>query len=130
MWPDWFSPTLIDLEPAAYGPFPESFRLTAAGDVTLVGTAGHTPGHASVVLEEGDRSIMFAGDASYTEQLMAEGRADGVSPDLDAARLALSRIQRFAREREVVYLPSHDPESARRLRDRQVVTAHGRTGPS
>lgn len=120
-WPDWFAPRLINLESAAFGPFPESLRLTDAGDVILVGTAGHTPGHVSVVLEEDDGPILLAGDTSYTERLMIEGRADGVSPDVDAARLTLRRIQEFARQREVVYLPSHDPDSARRLEERRTV---------
>jgi glyoxylase-like metal-dependent hydrolase (beta-lactamase superfamily II) len=120
-WPEWFSPKLIGLEAAPYGPFPESFRLTDRGDVILVGTAGHTPGHVSVIVEEEDRSILLAGDTSYTEQLMIEGKTDGVSPDLDAARLTLRRIQELARQRPVVYLPSHDPGSAQRLEQRLAV---------
>jgi N-acyl homoserine lactone hydrolase len=122
-WPDWFSPRLIDLESAPFGPFSESLKLTDAGDVVIVGTAGHTPGHVSVVLEEDDRSLLFAGDTSYTERLMIEGKADGVSPDLDAARLTLGRIQEFATQRDVVYLPSHDPDSADRLEERRTVGA-------
>lgn len=120
-WPEWFSPTLIDLEPVRYGPFPESRTVTRAGDVTIVGTSGHTPGHVSVVLEEDDRSILFAGDASYTERLMIDGVADGVSPDLGAARSSLKRIQEFASRRPVVYLPSHDPGSGQRLEQRRAV---------
>jgi N-acyl homoserine lactone hydrolase len=120
-WPDWFSPHLIDLESTRFGPFPESLTLTDAGDVILVGTAGHTPGHISVVVEEDDRSILLAGDTSYTERLMIEGKADGVSPDVDAARLSLRRIQDLASQREVVYLPSHDPDSAQRLEERRPV---------
>ena len=121
-WPEWFLPTLIDLESQQHGPFPQSLRLTDAGDVIIVGTTGHTPGHVSVVLEEDDRSILFAGDTSYTEQLMIEGETDGVSPDLGAARMSLRWIQDFASQRPVVYLPSHDPGSAQRLHERRAVT--------
>lgn len=120
-WPSWFAPRLIDLGVEAYGPFPTSFKLTQAGDVTIVGTRGHTAGHVSVVLEEGDRSIFFAGDTSYTERRMVEGTVDGVSVDVGAARLALGRIQRYAQERPTVYLPSHDPESRQRLEARRPV---------
>jgi len=118
-WPSWFSPKLIELESAPYGPFPESVRLTDREDVVVVGTAGHTPGHVSVIVEEEGHSILLAGDASYTERLMIEGKADGVSPDLEAARVALERIQQFARQRPVVYLPSHDPDGAQRLENRR-----------
>lgn len=120
-WPEWFSPTLIDLESQQYGPFPQSLRLTGAGDVIIVGTAGHTPGHVSVVLEEDDHSVLFAGDTSYTERLMIEGVADGVAPDVREARSSLGRIQEFARQRRVVYLPSHDPDSGQRLEQRRAV---------
>lgn len=120
-WPEWFSPTLVELESLRYGSFPQSRTVTRAGDVTIVGTAGHTPGHVSVVLEEHDRSILFAGDASYTERLMIDGVADGVSPAVEAARSSLRRIQEFARQRWVVYLPSHDPDSGQRLEQRRAV---------
>jgi glyoxylase-like metal-dependent hydrolase (beta-lactamase superfamily II) len=118
-WPDWFSPSLIDLESVHFGPFPESLKLTDAADVTIVGTPGHTPGHISIVLEEDDRVIFLAGDTSYTERLMIEGKVDGVSPDAEAARLSLGWIQELARQRDVVYLPSHDPDSALRLKARR-----------
>jgi glyoxylase-like metal-dependent hydrolase (beta-lactamase superfamily II) len=121
-WPEWFAPTLIELDSVEFGPFPKSRTVTSAGDVVIVGTSGHTPGHVSVVLEDDDRSIFFAGDASYTERLMIEGVADGVSPDVDAARASLSRIQEFVRQRPVVYLPSHDPGSGQRLERRRAVT--------
>jgi glyoxylase-like metal-dependent hydrolase (beta-lactamase superfamily II) len=41
--PKWFDPTLVDLQPEAYGPSPTSLRLTHAGNVTIVPRHGHTP---------------------------------------------------------------------------------------
>src|SRR5262249_44385360 len=41
-WPSWFSPSPLDLDNEAFGPFPTSRRLTKAGDVVAVGTPGHT----------------------------------------------------------------------------------------
>lgn len=120
-WPSWFAPRPIELEHEPHGPFPESLRLTDAGDVTIVGTPGHTPGHVSVILDDGVRSVFFAGDASYTEALMVEGVVDGVSSDIEAARRSLERVRAYASERPVVYLPSHDPESGRRLGARRTV---------
>jgi glyoxylase-like metal-dependent hydrolase (beta-lactamase superfamily II) len=121
-WPHWFSPHLFDLEAEAFGPFPQSLRVTEAGDVRIVATHGHTRGHVSVVLDEGPRLVLFAGDSSYTETLMINGAIDGVAPDEPAARETLRRIRELARERPVVYLPTHDPESADRLEARQLVT--------
>lgn len=52
-WPDGLEPRLIDFTDSAVGPFPRSFTLTSAGDISLVPTPGHTAGHMSVVLREG-----------------------------------------------------------------------------
>ena len=54
--------------------------LTSRGDVFVVPTPGHTPGHVSVVVE-GEVSVFIAGDTSYTEDLLRAGVVDGVSPD-------------------------------------------------
>lgn len=121
-WPDWFAPRLFDLDGEPFGPFPHGMRVTEAGDVRIVATRGHTRGHVSVVLDEGPRLVFFAGDSSYTETLMLEDAIDGVAPDERAARETLRRIRELARERPVVYLPTHDPESADRLEARQVLT--------
>jgi hypothetical protein len=40
-----------------------------------------------------------------------------------AARAAPERIGELARDRRVVYLPTHDPGSARRLAEREAVPA-------
>jgi glyoxylase-like metal-dependent hydrolase (beta-lactamase superfamily II) len=121
--PDWFAPAFVELDDGPFGPFDSSRTLTGAGDVRVVPTPGHTPGHLSVVVEDGDTVFFIAADASYTEALMLAGVADGVSPDLTAARDSLTRIQRLVAERPTVYLPAHDPDSAVRLADRQLTRA-------
>jgi N-acyl homoserine lactone hydrolase len=90
--------------------------------VHLVPTPGHTPGHVSVAVEDGDTVVFLAGDASYTERLMLDGIADGVSPDPRRARESLSRIQERAAQRPTVYLPTHDPDGPRRLAQRRRST--------
>ena len=66
-WPTWFRPTLLELAPAPFGPFPQSLRLTEAGDVTLEPVPGHTPGQIGVLIEESDHTVFLAGDSSYTQ---------------------------------------------------------------
>jgi glyoxylase-like metal-dependent hydrolase (beta-lactamase superfamily II) len=126
-WPASFSPRLIDLEPEPYGPFPESFRVTGAGDVTIVAAHGHTKGHVGVVVEEERQALLFAGDTAYSEALMLEGAIDGIALNERAARDTLRRIQEFTRQRPVVYLPSHDPDAERRLVARQTCYAGSRS---
>jgi N-acyl homoserine lactone hydrolase len=122
-WPDWFAPRLLDLAAEPFGPFPASAPLTDAGDVRLVATPGHTNGHMSVVLADEGGFVFLAGDTSYTEALMLAGAVDGVSPDPGKARETLDRIRRFAQDERVVYLPTHDPQSAERLAERRPATA-------
>jgi N-acyl homoserine lactone hydrolase len=113
-WPQWWNPEPLRFESFAFGPFRERMPLTKRGDVFVVPTPGHTPGHVSVIVQ-GAPSIFIAGDTSYTEALLTQGVVDGVSPDEDVARQTNQRILALAREQPMVYLPSHDPESADRL---------------
>jgi glyoxylase-like metal-dependent hydrolase (beta-lactamase superfamily II) len=119
-WPNWFAPTLIEHTSKPFGPFQQSTTLTAAGDVHLLPTPGHTPGHLSVALENGDSVFFFGADASYTQQFMLDGVTDGVSPDPTTARATLTRIQDLVGQRPTVYLPSHDPEAIARLANKEV----------
>jgi N-acyl homoserine lactone hydrolase len=120
-WPRWFDPTVVDLSPEPFGPFPESRRLTNAGDVTIVPVPGHTSGQIGVIVDDSDHSIFLAGDSSYTQDLMLRGIVDGPSPNDAVARLTHQRIRAFAAANPTVYLVAHDPETAARLAERQLV---------
>lgn len=113
--PGWFDPTRVEFGARPLGPFTHSVALTVAGDVSLVPTPGHTPGHMSVAVEAGERLVLLAGDTSYTQRLMLDGTADGVTDDPATARRTLGLIRELAAARPTVYLPSHDPDAARRL---------------
>lgn len=114
-WPPWFKPTLIDLAPRPWGPFPASLSLTRAEDVFIVPTSGHTEEHISLVLRENGLTYFFAGDTSYTQQLMLDQQIDGVALDADSARRTVQRIRQLAAQTPLIYLPTHDPESGARL---------------
>jgi glyoxylase-like metal-dependent hydrolase (beta-lactamase superfamily II) len=122
-WPEWFDPTLIDLPPVAFGPFPASLPLTRAGDVTLVPVPGHTPGQLAVIVEDGDHSVFFAGDSSYTQDALLRGVVDGVGSDEAGERLTHERICAYAAQTPTVYLPAHDPDTEARLAARRTIGA-------
>jgi N-acyl homoserine lactone hydrolase len=122
-WPAWFDPTVLELEPEPYGPFPGSLRLTEAGDVTLVPVPGHTPGQIGVLVDEGEHTVFLAGDSSYTQDLMLRGVVDGVGADDDEERLTHERIRAYAEVNPTVYLVAHDPETPARLAERRLVNA-------
>lgn len=120
--PEWLDPMLVTFTDGAHGPFDKAQRLTTSGDVMLVPTPGHTPGHMSVIVEDEDTSIFLAGDASYIEAAMLAGEADGVTRSVGTAADTLRRIREMTASRPTVYLPSHDPESANRLAQRTALS--------
>jgi glyoxylase-like metal-dependent hydrolase (beta-lactamase superfamily II) len=127
-WPSWFDPAPLQLaEP--FGPFAASVRLTKAGDVIAVATPGHTANHVSVVVQEEETAFFLAGDTSYNESLMLAGKVDGVSADEHVSSATLGAIKSFAQSRPMVYLPTHDPQSADRLANRSLAGTLERTVP-
>jgi glyoxylase-like metal-dependent hydrolase (beta-lactamase superfamily II) len=129
-WPAGFSPRMIEFASEPLGSFDESMAVTEAGDVRIVPTPGHTNGHVSVVLAEGNGFLFFAGDASYSQDLMLAGAVDGVAPNPELARATLERIRDFAATEAVVYLPSHDTGAARRLAERLPVATSSNVSPT
>jgi N-acyl homoserine lactone hydrolase len=122
-WPEWFDPQPLPWQSVRHGPFARTAPITRAGDVIVLPTSGHTPDHVSVLIEDGDQQILFAGDASYLEETMLSGTIDGVSPDEGAAKATLVDIRALCAGRPTVYLPTHDPRSAERLAARRIVAA-------
>lgn len=114
-WPTWLQPQLVDYPDGPLGSFPASRTLTQAGDLHLVPTPGHSPGHQSVVLQDGSRTYFFAGDVSYSLKLLQQQVVDGVTQDIPAYRQSQQRTLEFLRATQAVYLPSHDPDSGARL---------------
>lgn len=119
-WPTGFTPENLSWRAEPLGPFSMTVPLTRARDVLVVPTPGHTPHHVSVVVL-GDLSFFLAGDTSYTQAALLAGQVDGVSPDENQARDTLTRIQVLAQNRPLVYLPTHDPQSIKRLHTQDTV---------
>jgi len=113
-WPKWWQPGSLSFTSGAVGPFTESADVLGTGEVLVVPTPGHTPWHVSVLVQ-GVPAVLLAGDTSYTQGLLIEGKVDGVSPDARISRQTMGKIRELARERSLVYCPAHDPESAARL---------------
>jgi N-acyl homoserine lactone hydrolase len=94
--------------------------MTEAGDIILVPRSGHTEAHISVILETPDLKYFFAGDTSYNQDLMLRGKIDGVSVNAKDAYETIQNIQRFMATEPAIYLPSHDPDSGKRLVNNEV----------
>jgi glyoxylase-like metal-dependent hydrolase (beta-lactamase superfamily II) len=76
----------------------------------------------SVLLEEDDHVVLFAGDASYTQDLLIATTLDGVAVDPQAHQASQRAILRLASEMPMVYLPSHEWDAERRLLVREPLS--------
>ncbi|KAJ5628863.1 hypothetical protein N7490_011091 [Penicillium lividum] len=119
-WPKDFSPKIVDLLDKPLGPWKQSYPLTNDGRIVIVDTSGHVPGHIGVVVysdnegEEKKRVTYFLpGDATYGIQLLEKEQPDGINDDPMRALKTLQTIKQFAREVEVIVLPSHDIDTPR-----------------
>ena len=120
-WPSWFRPVPISFPELPFGAFERSFPVSVAGDVMAVPTPGHTPGHLSVVVRDGDLDYFLAGDTSYTQEFLLAEIPDGVSPRPSVTLETMGRILAHAAAHPTIYLPSHDPESVARLRQEKTL---------
>ena len=119
-WPDWFDPTVVDLEPTRFGPFPQSLRLTEAGDVVLVPCPAYArsdrcsrPGRRPHRVPRGGQLVYAGAHAPRQGGRRRRGRASGAAhtranPD-------------YASANPTVYLVAHDPESAARLAGQRLM---------
>ncbi len=114
--PPGFAPETFAFQGGPFGAFPRSHALSDDGRIVAVDTAGHTPGHISVIcIDDSGRHVMLAGDATDTlEQLHAQ-RHDAVGPDPKVHVATLGTILAHCAQHPTVYLPSHDPDSADRF---------------
>ena len=129
-WPADVRMREIPFVPEPAGAFAESHALTRDGAVTVVPTPGHTPGHVSVLVRDGERHVFLAGDATYAEQWLRERRVDGITFHGRAALRTIDTIRAYAAAHPTVYLPSHDPASAARLQGGVVFRPDGAAPPA
>ena len=120
-WPKWFAPIPIRFEKVALEAFKYTYPVTTSGDVIVIPTPGHTAAHISVLVRHESCYYLLAGDTTYSEQALIKRQVDGISPNAHLALRTIDNILDFAKNHELVYLPTHDPQSAARLRARQTL---------
>jgi len=65
--------------------------------------------------------ILFAGDVSYKHQQLLENRFAGANIDFAQSQKTYDVIRQYAGRHPLIYLPSHDENSGRRLRDGETL---------
>ncbi len=107
--PEFVEPRLVTWKDGPFGAFERSEGLTSAGDLRMVPTPGHSPGHQSLLLREGDSWTLFAGDAVFDQVRLEDGRGlAGIVEDVAAARESVAVLQKQMREFRTRLAPAHD----------------------
>lgn len=108
----------FELDGGPFGAFAASRALSDDGRIRAVATPGHTPGHVSVLcIDDEGRHVLLAGDTTDSLEQLHARRPDAIAPKPRVYVETIDRILAHGREHPTVYLPSHDPESAPRLRE-------------
>jgi len=76
-------------------------------DVLVVPTPGHSVGHQSVIVKDGDRNFVYCGDAAPVKENLERRNIPGV---LYCAHKALNSIDYLRSIDNAVYIYSHDNE--------------------
>ncbi len=74
--------------------------------VSVIPTPGHTPGHQSVIIKWGERTIVYCGDVAPTKTNLERDIIVGVLHDPVAALRSLRKIKKIGDE----FIFSHDSE--------------------
>ncbi len=111
-FPRGFTPKQITYEPTDT-PFGSGYKLTKT--ITVVPTPGHTHGHQSVLVHDDEADYMLAGDVSFTDTQLLQNKRPGIIVDWPGGLKTYEKVRRYAAERPLVYLPSHDHETPNRL---------------
>lgn len=118
-YPKGFDPSRIKYADGPWESFDRSTKLTKDGRVRIVPTPGHTEGHQSVVVEQDDHLVFFAGDAAYNEQALIAGIVDGVAADYAAHKDTTRRIRDLCKRHNVITQFAHDPACLTRLDEKR-----------
>ena len=93
------------------GPVGKSFDVFGDGRVVLVNTPGHSHGHFSAIVRNGEDYVLLAGDAIYTQASIREGRIPGFTVDAKLARKSLDWVCACAADKHcLLTAANHDPE--------------------
>lgn len=119
-FPARFAPRFAQFTSSDIPGFAQAHALTSDGDLFIIPTPGHSMGHQSVLLRDGTRNYVFAGDATFDDIQLRNVAVGGIVADVGMARASIQALQTLVREQPTVYLPTHDPEARRRLQQAEA----------
>lgn len=104
-----YSDLSFNFEGVNYRPISGDYQIVPG--VSLFETPGHTVGHYSLLVEmEHERSMLFAGDAAYTNRTLNEEIVGGFHNNATDSLESIRRLKYLARTEGADIYPSHELE--------------------
>lgn len=113
--PNWFKPKTVNYKKDFIETFEEAFPLTKSEDLLLMPTGGHTKNHASILFKTDEYDILFAGDVCYNQEQLIADNLPGINVSYKETKKTYKKIKTYAKNNELIFLPSHDINSGVRL---------------
>lgn len=113
--PKWFKPKTVKYRKDHLEIFEEAYPLTKSEDLLLIPTNGHTKHHSSVLFKTDECDILFAGDVCYNQRQLLENDLPGINVNYKESKETFEKIKTYAKNNNLVFLPSHDSDSGIRL---------------
>lgn len=101
----------IPFEKSRIGIAGSSWDVFGDTTVQVIATPGHTAGSLTVLVSNGGKSVLIAGDTGYQKKSWREGSLPGPVYDKDRMRKALMWVKKMEKNGTLI-LASHDPEIA------------------
>lgn len=113
----WRQITLEPTDDPSVAPFTHAHDLMGDGSMMLLPTPGHLPGSMSMLVRTPDAPpLLFVADACYSIDMLMQDRLPGTGDKAEFLDTYEKIRALRARLPGLVILPSHDPDSAERLR--------------
>ena len=120
LYPSWFKPELVELN-KQYDVFEKALYLTKSKDIILIETPGHTYHHCSVLIKADKCSIFFAADICYTQHQLLKNKFPGNNTSNKVAQSTYNKVKAFAKNNPIVFIPSHDADALKRLKNLETL---------
>lgn len=120
LYPSWFKPTLVELD-ESLEMFQHARPLTESKDIFLIQTPGHTYGHCSVLFKTDEFDIFFGADICYSQQQLLDNTYAGTNCSYKLAQETYEKVTAFVKSRKTIFIPSHDADAARRLKEKAFI---------
>lgn len=107
-----------------FGSFEKCHYLTKSKDLVMIHTPGHTRGHTSVALISDDNRIyLFGGDVAYSSSRLVNEVFSATIKNQKLNSESCKKIINLAKSVKLVFLPTHDKDSGKRLEGSEEISA-------